>query len=120
MAAPDNKTTIEKDPIKYKTIIKATKQVLTENGINNLSIDEVASRANLGKGTVYRYFGSKDNLLLTIVEDTFTELIVETNYINSNNDDIEVILNKIADMNIDFMGSNSWFFQISVHFFQKR
>lgn len=47
-------------------IIDAAERVFFSKGIENASMDEVASEAELSKGTIYLYFKSKEELLFAI------------------------------------------------------
>lgn len=49
-------------------ILDAASEIFAEVGYQRMTIDEVARRANLGKGTIYLYFDSKQDLALSIVD----------------------------------------------------
>ncbi len=49
-------------------ILEATLAVLTEKGLSGLKVEEVARRAEVGKGTIYLYFKDKQDLLRALVE----------------------------------------------------
>jgi TetR/AcrR family fatty acid metabolism transcriptional regulator len=49
-------------------ILDAASQVFSKYGFAKTIIDQVASQANLGKGTVYQYFKSKNELFLSVGE----------------------------------------------------
>ncbi|NET31711.1 MAG: TetR/AcrR family transcriptional regulator [Cyanothece sp. SIO1E1] len=40
--------------------------VLLEQGMENFTIDQVVAKANIAKGTVYKYYKSRDDLLLEL------------------------------------------------------
>ncbi|MEM9991956.1 MAG: TetR/AcrR family transcriptional regulator, partial [Bacteroidota bacterium] len=53
-----------KSPIeRKKQLLQAAKLVLLEEGLTNFTIDQVAQKADLSKGSVYVYYRSKDELL---------------------------------------------------------
>ena len=52
----------------HDAILDAAKEVLRESGFKGMTMDEVASRAGLGKGTIYLYFESKDDLALSVID----------------------------------------------------
>src|SRR3954452_6589471 len=58
-------------------ILVAAREVFAERGID-AGVDEVARRAGVGKGTLYRRFPSKDDLLWAVVDATFEELLATT------------------------------------------
>ncbi|HEY0602793.1 MAG TPA: TetR/AcrR family transcriptional regulator [Herpetosiphonaceae bacterium] len=49
-------------------ILGAAQEVFTERGYYDASIDEIAARAGIAKGTVYLHFASKEDLLVALVE----------------------------------------------------
>ncbi len=51
-----------------KQILEAAKDVFSRNGFHRTDVNEIACMAGLGKGTVYRYFGSKKGLFLSLVD----------------------------------------------------
>lgn len=50
-------------------IITAAAEVLAERGAAGLSVDEVAGRAGVGVGTIYRRFGDRSGLLWSLLDD---------------------------------------------------
>jgi len=48
-------------------ILRAARSVFAEKGFEKATLEEIAERAEFGKGTVYNYFESKDNLFLAAV-----------------------------------------------------
>ncbi len=59
-------------------ILQAAEAVLTEKGYYDTSIDEIAARVGIAKGTVYLHFPSKEDLVVALVERellTFLEAV---------------------------------------------
>ena len=54
----------EKRPL----ILRAATEVFAEQGFAAVTVAEIANRAGIGKGTVYEYFTSKDELLFAVFE----------------------------------------------------
>lgn len=54
---------------KKRAILQATLEVLREMGLSGLKMEEVARRAEVGKGTIYLYFRDKKDLLKSLVEE---------------------------------------------------
>ena len=54
-------------------ILKAARAVFAEQGMNS-QIDDVAKRAKVGVGTVYRHFPTKEALLDALVREHFEEI----------------------------------------------
>lgn len=63
-------------------MLLAAQEVFAEKGYNHATLEEVAARAEYGKGTLYNYFpGGKQEILLAIIEqfhDKLCELIKDT------------------------------------------
>ncbi len=50
---------------------KATIELLLEKGYDTLSIQEITDRADLGRGTFYIYYRSKEDIVWNIIEEGF-------------------------------------------------
>ncbi len=50
-------------------IRQAAMQLFARKGYGNTSMEEIAREAGVSKGLIYNYFDSKQNLLLTIIEE---------------------------------------------------
>jgi len=68
-------TPLPKDEAKRRRIIAAAIQVFARDGLSNGKIATIAEKAGIGKGTVYEYFKSKEDIFLAVFEDFFTRLI---------------------------------------------
>jgi AcrR family transcriptional regulator len=70
----------ERDPARPKTsstrekILAAALEVFSVKGFHGTTVDEIAERAELGKGTVYRHFHSKKGLFSELIRLKVTEL----------------------------------------------
>ncbi|MFK0292721.1 TetR/AcrR family transcriptional regulator [Streptomyces sp. NPDC090442] len=57
-----------------RAVLCATEQLLAEGGGDHVSLDRVAALAGVGKGTVFRRFGSRAGLLQALLEERSREL----------------------------------------------
>lgn len=49
---------------KKNKVLEATLQLMSNyTGIDNLTMDDIAKNANVGKTSIFKYFGSKENLI---------------------------------------------------------
>jgi AcrR family transcriptional regulator len=55
-------------PEKKVRILEAAVELFTNNDYHRVLVDDIADRAGVGKGTVYRYFPTKEALFLELVE----------------------------------------------------
>jgi AcrR family transcriptional regulator len=61
-------------PFLRETILRHASDLFAKNDFARVSVDEVAARSGVGKGSVYRQFGSKEALYATVVIDGFKHL----------------------------------------------
>jgi TetR/AcrR family fatty acid metabolism transcriptional regulator len=77
-------------------ILQAAEEVLAEKGYYETSIDEIAARVGIAKGTVYLHFPGKEDLVVAILErntQSLLELVETTVAIaSSNREKLEAIL----------------------------
>jgi AcrR family transcriptional regulator len=52
-----------------EALIQAASLVMTEKGVDGATMLEIAERADVGAGTVYNYFKSKDELAIAVLEE---------------------------------------------------
>jgi AcrR family transcriptional regulator len=53
--------------VAHRAILEAARQLLTEEGFTRLRLEHVASRAGVGKNTIYRRWPSKEDLTLELL-----------------------------------------------------
>ena len=56
-------------------IMAAAREVFSEKGFNDTLISDIAERAGVVEGSLYRYFENKRDLLFRVAEDWFEEMI---------------------------------------------
>ncbi len=61
------------DANKRQRILRASRAVFARRGFDAARMQEVAGEAHVSKGTLYRFFRSKEDLLLATVLDSFHE-----------------------------------------------
>lgn len=57
-----------------EALIQAASRVMTEKGVDGATMLEIAERADVGAGTVYNYFKSKDELAIAVLEEMMHNL----------------------------------------------
>ncbi len=67
-------------------IVAKAKDIILEQGIDNLSMRKLASECYLALGTLYHYFASKEDLLVAIMEDYWKDHFKIFFSISSTND----------------------------------
>lgn len=58
-------------------ILRTGREVLDETGCRHLTMDAVAARLGISKGTLYRHFPSREELLRRVVGDAWGHLVEE-------------------------------------------
>lgn len=53
---------------KKEKILRAVLELFLENGAGSLKVSRIAAKADVGKGTVYEYFNSKEDMFIGAVE----------------------------------------------------
>ncbi|HLY64832.1 MAG TPA: helix-turn-helix domain-containing protein [Chloroflexota bacterium] len=56
-------------------ILQAAREVFAERGFAKASIDDIAERVGIGKGTVYLHFASKEDILVAAMRLAFQTLV---------------------------------------------
>ncbi|MCH5194558.1 MAG: TetR/AcrR family transcriptional regulator [Oscillospiraceae bacterium] len=56
---------------KRELILEAVKQLMSEVRYKDISVSDIARKAGIGKGSIYYYFESKDEMLREIIERSY-------------------------------------------------
>jgi TetR/AcrR family transcriptional regulator, repressor of fatR-cypB operon len=59
---------------KREAILRAALEVFAELGVHGVAVPEIASRAGVGTGTIYRFFDSKEQLINAVFREQKREL----------------------------------------------
>jgi TetR/AcrR family fatty acid metabolism transcriptional regulator len=89
---------------KRDAILKAATQVFARRGFFNSQVADVARAAGIAAGTVYLYFRSKDELLVSIFERTMRETLAEGEAAITQVKDPRERLRRIARLHLERMG----------------
>ena len=60
----------------HQAILKATLELLGEVGFEAMSIEGIATRAGVGKSTIYRRYSSKEELVADAIESIRQDLVI--------------------------------------------
>jgi len=58
-------------------ILNAAEQVFTKKGFDEARMDDISEKTGLSKGTIYLYFKSKDELIISILDRIFAGVFKE-------------------------------------------
>jgi len=64
-----------RDPVRTRAaILAAAKAEIAAKGLNGARVDEIALQAGVNKRMIYHYFGDKDGLYLTVLEEAYAAI----------------------------------------------
>jgi TetR/AcrR family transcriptional regulator, fatty acid metabolism regulator protein len=66
---------LKKDKPKYKQIIDAAVIAIAENGYHQTQVSKIAKQAGVADGTIYLYFKSKEDILISLFEEKMGHFI---------------------------------------------
>src|ERR1043166_5866833 len=89
---------------KHDAILRAAIDVFAERGFFNAQVADVARAAGVAAGTVYLYFKSKDDLLVSIFERGMREALAEGKQVVEGVDDPVERLRRVARMHLARLG----------------
>lgn len=110
----------KKQTEKQQKIVEVAVKLFAEKGYSNTSTSEIAKAAGVAEGTIFRHYGTKDNLLLSIIlpfikdslpsmaEGVFTEINLD------KLPSFESFLRALIQNRIKFVKENKEIFQIIV------
>lgn len=106
-----------KDTIKQKQIIAAAIKMFVQKGYANTSTSEIAKEAGVAEVTIFRNYGSKENLLFAIVlpflKDLAPMLAHEfSEVIEQNAYNFETFIRAVVHNRYNFLKNNSEVFQV--------
>jgi len=63
------------EPDKHQQIIDAAVRVFARNGYYNSRVSDIAKEAGIASGTIYLYFKTKDEILVTLFREKMAEFV---------------------------------------------
>jgi AcrR family transcriptional regulator len=88
-------------------LLDAARSVFAEKGMDLTRIDEITERADVGKGTFYYHFGSKDQLIRAVIRRMLGELVETIDERCSGIGELRGLLDALIGAHISFF-SNRW------------
>ena len=119
-AQRQNEWNSKKQTEKQQKILDNAIRLFSEKGYANTSTSEIAKAAGVAEGTIFRHYGTKDNLLLSIIlpfikdslhiiaEDVFNDIL------SANIEKFEDFLRAMLINRIQFIQQNKEIFQIVI------
>lgn len=82
----------KKTEIRQKQIKKAVLDIISKEGLNNLSTRNLAKKVGITEGAIFRHFRTKRDIILGIMEDVKSDLMVSLRNIALSEENPEKIL----------------------------
>ncbi len=95
-----------KERNKKKRILEAAVKVFAREGFYKSKIEDVAREAEVAHGTVYLYFKSKEELLVSIFQSNLRELIQYVSSEVQKEDNAEAKLKRMISLQIELIETN--------------
>ncbi len=97
---------------KKERILSAAEEVFSRRGYIQATLDEIIKVADTGKGTVYKYYGSKENLFYTLVKKKHEQLMNKFWQIARAQEEPAHKIYKFLDAWVSFLMENSVLWQV--------
>lgn len=99
-------------------LLQAAKKVFFKKGLHTATIDDVAAEAEVGKGTVYLYFDTKETILAHLLLAGLEELVVllEAAYAPDQKLAARTRLRRIANAYLEFFQTNPEYYRLMMAF----
>jgi AcrR family transcriptional regulator len=88
-------------------LVDAARVVFAEKGLDLTRIDDITERADVGKGTFYYHFGTKERLVRAMIKSTLGELDEAIGKKCTGITDLTELLDSLIDAHMQFF-SNRW------------
>jgi len=95
-------------------VLEAALGVFSEKGFHVATMDEVAERAGVGKGTLYRHFANKETLFTELVRQRLEELEMKARTILDGQDDVLTMIAKYIRVYFEFFDRNQRLYRLIV------
>lgn len=95
-------------------ILDAALEVFSEKGFHLATVDEIAERADVGKGTLYRYFANKETLFNELVRLRLEELERNATAVLDGQDDVLTMITKYLRIYFEFFDRNQHLYRLIV------
>ncbi len=108
-----------KQTVKQKKIIEVAIATFAEKGYSNTSTSEIAKKAGVAEGTIFKHYGTKENLLLSIMvpflKDIFPTMADELIRELMNDEcSFEEFLRALLTNRVTFLSENREIFQVFI------
>ncbi|KAF5035343.1 TetR/AcrR family transcriptional regulator [Sedimentibacter saalensis] len=102
------------DNSKKDKIVQASIEEFSEHGFEKANTDRISQRAEVSKGLIFHYFGSKENLFMTAMNKCIDDALNEFKDLELPKDDFITILMKLMEVKYKFFMNNPMHYRMLV------
>jgi len=92
-----------RDPDKPQQIIDAAVQVFARKGYYNSRVSDIAKEAGIAAGTIYLYFRTKDDILVTLFREKMTEFVATVRKAIADEHDAVAKLRRLIHLHFELL-----------------
>lgn len=89
-----------------KRLLQAALALFCEKGVDATTIEEITEQADLGKGTFYRHFPSKGEVMVALLEDAIDRLIERIRAAKKIPESLQDVLENLLASHVEFFIEN--------------
>jgi len=92
-----------RDPDKSQQIIEAAVRVFARNGYYNSRVSDIAREAGIASGTIYLYFKTKDDILVTLFREKMAGFVAYVRSAIATEPDAVAKLRRLVTLHFDIL-----------------
>lgn len=89
-----------------KRLLEASLRLFCEKGVDATTIEEITEQADLGKGTFYRHFANKDEVMIALLEDAIDRLNERMGQAKKVPESLQDVLENLLASHVGFFTEN--------------
>jgi TetR/AcrR family transcriptional regulator len=100
------KMTRKTTDIRQEEIKQAVLDIIYTDGLKNLSTRNLAKRIGMSEGSIFRHFATKQDIILSIINDVQNDFIGQLRKVSTSDEDPETRLRKFICTTIEYLTDN--------------
>ncbi len=96
----------ENTDVRQEQIKQAVLSIIYSDGLKNLSISNLAKQIELSDGAIFRHFRTKQDIIVSIIDDVQKDFISHLRKIATSTDEPEVRLEKFIFTTVEYLTAN--------------
>jgi len=95
-----------------REILAAARRLMDQNGVDTLTMDEIAQAAGVAKGTLYLYFQSKDELIQALLSQVGEAIVSDLEAIFTRSEAPQEKLRQVVRLLLNYVDRESTLFPV--------